>query len=515
MALVGCGSAGGASGPPVTVVPTTAGSGPAGASPPGSGASSARNSLPDNTFSAKASSGAAAPTAPAPDCALPAGVVRPSVRVMTLPVFVGVLGGPVAGRPAVVLSNQSDADLCSYLPFARRLTAAGYTVALFNYAGPPVDDIVAVAGWLRAHGASRVAVAGASEGAKATVIAAATMDPAPEAVVSVSAEATLQGAAVAPSASQLTSPTLWITAKDDPYGSFDATAEFHRVDPGPVNDLLVVPGIQHGEELLPGPAGVRVLQFLRQQLGGGPAAGTAPPSSAATSSAATSSAPVPPPGCPGSTPDHPFFLAGPDGSQVEAERIGSGSTVAVFLHESGRRGMCGFADYARWLAATHRVQAVLIDFCGYGQTDCPGPDMDRTSPAELAAAAVRWARTHGARRVALVGASAGGGDALAAAATIQPRVDAVVDLSGDDGDGVHLESTAARVHAPVYYAVADGDPLCPVTQVRRLRQLTPAKTALTVVTTAPGTHGWDLLPDEHGTGWSAVARTAADWITGG
>lgn len=211
---------------------------------------------------------------------------------------------------------------------------------------------------------------------------------------------------------------------------------------------------------------------------------------------------------------HNLTLHGPAGSRVEAEVAGHGPNVVVFLHEKGITGMCGFAFFADWLATEHHVRSFLFDFCGYGSTSCPG-NPAATRPWRLAAAAVAWARAHGARRVTLVGASAGGGDALVAGASIRPRVNAVVDLSGDDGDGADMQRAARKLRTRVLYATASHDTLSPVSAMRKLLAATRSgdKTLL-VATQTPSAHGWDLLRTADGTRWSKVARRIAQTATG-
>ena len=50
--------------------------------------------------------------------------------------------------------------------------------------------------------------------------------------------------------------------------------------------------------------------------------------------------------------------------------MSSGSDVAVFVHESGMSGLCGFWTYAVWLAQGRHLGAVLFDRCGYGASVC-------------------------------------------------------------------------------------------------------------------------------------------------
>ena len=67
---------------------------------------------------------------------------------------VAVLGrGPVG----VVLSNQSDQNLCGWLPFARTLAARGFRVLVYDYGitADPAGDVAKAAATLRELGCAR------------------------------------------------------------------------------------------------------------------------------------------------------------------------------------------------------------------------------------------------------------------------------------------------------------------------------------------------------------------------
>ena len=173
----------------------------------------------------------------------------------TLPI--GVLG---TGAVTVVLSEQSDELLCSWLPFAHHLTALGFRVAVWDFGGnDPVVELTGVVTALRAAGDGRVILAGASEGAKASLIAATQLRPSPLGVLSLSAELTLRGTPVAPAVHRLPCPALLITAIDDPYGAADAAHAFVATAPPGRVQLVTVSGFDHGTALLAGPGSVEVL----------------------------------------------------------------------------------------------------------------------------------------------------------------------------------------------------------------------------------------------------------------
>jgi pimeloyl-ACP methyl ester carboxylesterase len=186
-----------------------------------------------------------------------------AVRVGALEVQ--VLGD---GESGVVISNESEQDLCDWKNLADSLVSQGYTVALYNYIGAADDNAVAVARWMRAHGASKLALFGGSMGAMASVIGAARLKPAPNALVALSAEQYLEGTDVGASAARLRCPTLFVTADNDPYGSDSADAGFQKLTPKGVSTLIVVPGSDHGIQLLAHPeVSQQVMAFLQAHLG--------------------------------------------------------------------------------------------------------------------------------------------------------------------------------------------------------------------------------------------------------
>jgi pimeloyl-ACP methyl ester carboxylesterase len=207
-----------------------------------------------------------------------------------------------------------------------------------------------------------------------------------------------------------------------------------------------------------------------------------------------------------------FWLPGPSGSRLEANSVGSGQVAAVFLHEVGGTGMCGFWPYAKWLTAHYPVRAILVNRCGYGASRCPSVPLGDSAIIAETAPAVEWARAHGATRVSLVGSSYGGGDALQAAGVI-PHVAAVVDISGDGNDtGADDTADARRLQVPALFAVAPADRYCRLDLLQALYAATPARPKqFAVINELPGIHGWDLLTDLNGQP-ERLATLVASWI---
>ncbi len=213
-----------------------------------------------------------------------------------------------------------------------------------------------------------------------------------------------------------------------------------------------------------------------------------------------------------------FFLNGPHGLRLAANAYGSGPDAAVFLHQVGPTGMCGFWPYAHWLATQHHVLVVLVARCDYDSSTCPAEQRGDQGVVNLTAPAVEWARAHGATRVTLVGGSSGASDALQAGGVVA-HVNAVVALSPDGADtGADDLASAQRLHVPTLFVVAPADGYCPLPAVRPLYDAVPARQKRFEVPSQGElfmAHGWELLQDHYPSGaFSPVATLVASWVTG-
>jgi pimeloyl-ACP methyl ester carboxylesterase len=174
------------------------------------------------------------------------------------------LDGVVLGNGAigVVLAHQLHSNLCSWLPFGERLAAGGMRVLVFDF--PSTSDldryVLAAVTELRRQGAHTIALAGASMGATAALVAA-SRDPTIARVASLSGPRDFEGLAAGRAVRQVHAPTLFIAAKEDsPY--IDDARAMYRAATGDKR-LLVVPGFDHGTDLLDdGQIGDELLAFL-------------------------------------------------------------------------------------------------------------------------------------------------------------------------------------------------------------------------------------------------------------
>jgi pimeloyl-ACP methyl ester carboxylesterase len=176
------------------------------------------------------------------------------------------------GAVGVVFANDSGNSACGWMSFARQLVARGMRVLAFEYddKSQAAGEGLAAARALRAAGARHVAMVGASIGGRAVVQAAARNHGTLDAGVSLSAERSV-GAnlrEILPLARRIRLPSLYVGSRDDGYTFFGRdTRQFHRVTPAKVNRMLLVPGGDHGVDLLSDENGPRVratiLAFLQ------------------------------------------------------------------------------------------------------------------------------------------------------------------------------------------------------------------------------------------------------------
>jgi pimeloyl-ACP methyl ester carboxylesterase len=122
-----------------------------------------------------------------------------------------------------------------------------------------------------------------------------------------------------------------------------------------------------------------------------------------------------------------------DGGLVYADVYGRGSRGVVLAH-GGRFNKESWEKQARTLAAAG-FRVLAIDFRGYGQSRGPGQSQTVDAPLHFdVLAAVRYLRQNGAKTVAVIGGSMGGGAAADASIEAEPgEVDRLVLLGSTGG----------------------------------------------------------------------------------
>lgn len=151
------------------------------------------------------------------------------------------------GKRGVLLAPQSDGDICQWLPQGRRLAAAGYRVAMFNWAVPSEKPVIDAAQRLRVQGATKVVLVGASQGGAYVLGLAGQL--APDGVVSLSGEASFGELENLDRIKAYAGPLLLVGSEDDGYTPGDATRKLAQAHPGS-EQVIILPGSAHGLALL-------------------------------------------------------------------------------------------------------------------------------------------------------------------------------------------------------------------------------------------------------------------------
>lgn len=183
-----------------------------------------------------------------------------------------------SGANGVILAHMFPADQSSWFDFAEDLEKRGFMVLTFNFRGyggsegdkdiSVIDrDVRSAVTYMRSRGAGKVGLIGASMGGTASLIAAGTSSV--EAVVSISAPVEFMGLDGFQAAGKITAPKLFVAAKDDGEAA-EAASRFYRGS-GPPHEIKIVPGSDHGTDLLKGnqaeEVASSVIGFLEEAFG--------------------------------------------------------------------------------------------------------------------------------------------------------------------------------------------------------------------------------------------------------
>ncbi|MEJ3746302.1 alpha/beta fold hydrolase [Actinomycetes bacterium KLBMP 9797] len=191
------------------------------------------------------------------------------------------------GPRGIVLINEEDGNMCRWARYAAGWAAAGYHVLAFDLrchgrsgcvgSRDYVADTSAAVAALRAAGATRVVLVGASVGAAVAVVTAAHLPRLVHGVVSLSARGLTTRVASAgheprtplAARSLLRVPLLFMYAEHDRLAMpAREAAEFVNEVPSPDKRLVVFPGTVHGTHMLltGGEVPVHVDAFLTDVL---------------------------------------------------------------------------------------------------------------------------------------------------------------------------------------------------------------------------------------------------------
>ena len=210
----------------------------------------------------------------------------------------------------------------------------------------------------------------------------------------------------------------------------------------------------------------------------------------------------------------PFTFKTADGVTLLGAEFGTGPKGVLALHELGRAGLCGWASYAQQLAKSGMHVLVYDNRC-VGLSTCPAGAAGGNLLADVTAARAELVE-RGATTTALLGASQGGGEAIAAAGT-QPGWSRVVVLSGalfdlDFGGGVTAKAAMPKVSVPLVFYVATGDPDSPLAADQAI--VATARPGIATLKTLPeGGHGWSLLQAFPGDAFTPVATEVTTFLS--
>jgi pimeloyl-ACP methyl ester carboxylesterase len=179
------------------------------------------------------------------------------------------------GPTAVVLAHEGGADLCLWLPYIRTLTGAGVRALAFDFRGyghsesPSTGylalgrDLAAAVARVRADGARRVFLLGASRGGAAVVQNTAGIRV--DGLISLSGTRLLSGYGVNDPAGvrALSAPVLYVGSRDDSRAPLQEAQSVFRSVGSRDKRIVLYPGAVHGSALveLP-PYGVRTRALI-------------------------------------------------------------------------------------------------------------------------------------------------------------------------------------------------------------------------------------------------------------
>lgn len=187
---------------------------------------------------------------------------------------------------------------------------------------------------------------------------------------------------------------------------------------------------------------------------------------------------------------------------LEGATWGTGRTAVVFAH-SYPTSMDAWAPFARTIS-NRGFLALTFNFRGYGLSEGnrdPGAaDLDLE-------AAVDKAKSLGAQRVLVVGASMGGTAALVVGA--RTALEGIVAVSAPVSfQGLDAEAVVKSLKAPVLFVAAERDPAAAADAARKLEALAPEPRDIEIVK-GSAAHGTELLEGDDA---ARVANAIAQFL---
>jgi len=142
------------------------------------------------------------------------------------------------GTTGVVLGHQYFSDHCEFMAFARELAGLGYRALSIDFRGNGLSgtgrsnrldlDIGAAVAWLRADGATRVKLVGASMGGTAALVAGSWVRPVVDGIVSLSGPDYFRGMNATKAVERSRVPVRFLVSRDDRPFASDAVTLMRR-----------------------------------------------------------------------------------------------------------------------------------------------------------------------------------------------------------------------------------------------------------------------------------------------
>jgi pimeloyl-ACP methyl ester carboxylesterase len=190
-----------------------------------------------------------------------------------------------SGPRVVILAHQGGGGegpwLCAWMRYARQLAAQGYRVLAFDHRGfgssgrtnhlsriSRVDfDVLAAIQVLRARGAQKIVLAGASLGGAAVLSAASLAPTRVNGVISFASPQVFGRVDALRAVRVLRVPALFISAEGDDNFPDEARSLFEACA-SPDKQLAIVPGVVHGAPVLRDPSARQLVNaWIQQRLG--------------------------------------------------------------------------------------------------------------------------------------------------------------------------------------------------------------------------------------------------------
>jgi pimeloyl-ACP methyl ester carboxylesterase len=180
----------------------------------------------------------------------------------------GRLFGDDAATTGVVLSHMLPADQSSWWDLAGTLEREGYLVLTYDFRGycpggqagcsdgekdvsAIWQDVLGAIDFIRSHGVQQVALVGASMGGTASLVAASKPEVSVDAVITLSAPASIEGLAASAEVLQAVSAAKLFVAGAADFSAADSADQLYAQSPPPKR-IQILPTGDHGTDILEG-----------------------------------------------------------------------------------------------------------------------------------------------------------------------------------------------------------------------------------------------------------------------